>query len=163
MAIKNFIIDNYQWLILVGIGLTALIVAIIGIILRRKKQPKFKVHYIMDPVVIQDQKKSSPDLCRVPIRFRIINMGNYQTATRIIFKIKFDKLDDQGKKIIAEDYIYLDQGLELGKEQTLTKQLYPHINATNWEKAEITIFAKYSKTFGREVTRKIAYKKFKNN
>ena len=159
----SFFTDNYQWIVLVILSFSGLITAIIGIILRRKKQPKFKVHYIMDPVVIQDQKKSSPDICRVPIRFRIINVGNYQTVTKIIFKIKFDKLDDQDKKIIAEYYTYLDQGLELGKEHTMTDNLYPHINATNWEEAEITIFAKYKKTFGREVTRKIAYKKFKNN
>jgi len=159
----SFIIENYQWFILVSFSFSALAVAIIGIILGRKKQPKFKVRYIRKPNVIQDQKKSSPDLCRVPIQFRIINMGNYQTATRIIVKITFDKLDNQGKKIIAEGYEYLEQGLESGKEQLIIIQLSPHINAANWEKAELTIFAKYCKTFGREVTRKIAYKKFKNN
>lgn len=159
----SFFTDNYQWIVLVILSFSGFITAIIGIILRRKKQPKFKVRYIKEPIVIQDQKKSSPDICRVPIQFRIINIGNYQTATRIIVKITFDKLDDQGKKIIAEDYKDFDQGLESGKEQFITKQLYPHINAINWEKAELTIFAKYRKTFGREVTRKIAYKKFKNN
>lgn len=158
----SFITDNYQWFILVGIGFSALLATIIGILLRRKKQPKFKVHHIiMNPVTKSNHQASSPDICNVNLRIRIINMGNYQTATRIIFKIKFNSIDDHGKKIITENHTYLNQGLEQGKEQTMVKDLYPHKNATTWKKAKVIIFARYNKTSGREVKRRIGSKRFK--
>lgn len=158
----SFFTDNYQWVILVSISFSALIATIIGIVLRRKKQPKIKVHHIiMNPITKITHPASSPDICNVNIRIKIINVGNYQTATKIIFKIKFDSIDDQGKKIFAENHTSLSKGLELGKEQTMVKDLYPHKNAIAWKKAKVIIFAKYNKTSGREVKRRIGCKRFK--
>ncbi|MGC9781574.1 MAG: hypothetical protein HZR80_20210 [Candidatus Heimdallarchaeota archaeon] len=160
----SFVIDNYQWFILVSISFSALILAIIGIILRRRKQPKFRVFHIrMDPVTKSTHPARTPDICSVDLITNIINMGDYRTATKIVFKIKFNCKckDDKGKRIIAEDYTYFGPDFELGKEIELRTTVYPHKNAVDWKRAKAIIFAKYSKTSGREVKRRIGCKRFK--
>ena len=157
----SYIIDNYQWIILIGISFSALLATIIGILLKRKKQPKFRVHHIsMSQVTKSKHPASSPDQCKVSIRSRIINVGNYQTETRIIFKIKFNCKDDNGKKIITEDHNYLGTGIEPHKGLTVCRSLSPYKNAVDWKKAKVIILAKYNKTSGREVKRRIGCKRF---
>jgi len=160
----SFVTDNYQWLILVGIGLTALIVAIIGIILKQEKQPRFKVnHIMMDPVSKSDHPASDPNSCSVHVNINLINIGSYQTVTRVIFRIIFDSKNDEGKKIIATNHTYFSNGIEPKKERPMSKDLYPHKKAINWKKAKLIISVKYNKTSGREITRRIGCKRFKNS
>ena len=164
MAIKNFIIDNYQWLILVGIGLTALIVAIINLILRRRKQPKFKVYNIrMDPVTKNTHPKSDPDICSTHLSANIINIGDYKPKAQIIFKVKFNCKckDDKGKRIIVESK--KDYSPNLKEETHLSQDAYIHKNAFYCKRAKLIIFAKYNKTSGREVKRRIGSLTYKKN